>query len=146
LEQTLQKHVYRDVDYKKDQEQLKQIESQLADYENLQKDVAQQENRKNNIKKLCCTLKDIKTAMQETEIKRADLGDLAAQLHLLQEKEKDLESQRIALKNKKELLLHAKGSIENQHKQLAKIKDELMVGTGSPASFGSRKASTSLGS
>lgn len=124
LEQTLQKHVYRETDYKKDQEQLKHIESQLADYENLQKDVAQQENRKNDIKKLCGALKDIKTSLNTTEIKRAALGDLPAQLHLLQEKEKNLESQHSALKNQKELLMHTKGSIENQHKQLAKIKDE----------------------
>jgi exonuclease SbcC len=124
LEQKLQKHVYRENDYKKDQEQLKQIDLQLAEYEALQKDVAQQEGRKNDISKLCATLKALKLTINATENKRAALGDLAAQLHALQETEKELASQGATLKNKKEFLLHTKGSIENQHKHLAKIKDE----------------------
>lgn len=124
LEQKLLNHVYRENDYKKDQEQLKHIELQLADHQALQKDVAQQEGRKNETNKLCTALKALKLSARETELKRAALGDLTAQLHALQEKEKDLESQRATLKSKNELLLHAKGSIENQHKHLAKIKEE----------------------
>ena len=124
LEQALQKHVYHEADYKRDQEQLKQIESQLAIYQDLQKDVAQQENRKNDIKKICIELKKIKIALQETAQKHAVFNDLEAQLHLLQTKGKELEIHHATLKNKKENLIHAKGSIDNQHKQLAKIKDE----------------------
>ncbi|HLC07112.1 MAG TPA: SMC family ATPase [Candidatus Babeliales bacterium] len=120
----LSSHVYREHDYKKDQEQLKLIESQLADYEILQKDVAQQENRKNDVHKLCTSLKQCNAELQNTEKKRSALGDLDAQLQLLQNKEKDLENQHTALKNSKELLSHAQGSIENQQKHLTKIKNE----------------------
>jgi len=124
LEQKLQQHVYREHDYKKDQELLKQIELQLIEYETVQKDIAHQENRKNDIQKLCVALKNIKSDISVAENKRASLGNLDAQLQTLQEKEKELEAQRTAVKNKKEFMLHAKGSIENQRKHLEKIKDE----------------------
>jgi len=125
LEQKLHAHVYREQDYKKDQEQLKEIESQLADYESLQKDVAQQESRKNDIQKICASLKQLSAELRSITEKRALLGNLDAQLQMLQEKEKNLETQYATIKNNKELLLHAKGSIENQQKYLTKIKYEL---------------------
>lgn len=124
LEQQLRAHIYREDDYKKDQEYLKTIELQLTSYDLLQKDIAQQEIRKNNISKLCITLKEIKATLQATTTKRTELGDLSAQLHTLLEQEKNFEGQCTELKNKKELLLHSKGSIENQHKHLTKIQQE----------------------
>ena len=124
LTETLKKHTYSEHAYKQAQEELKHIEHQLADYEVLQRDVAQQESRKNEINKLCAALKQLKTALINTEHKRAALGDLPAQLHALQENEKNLEQQRIIIKNNKEQLLHSKGSIENQHKHLSTIKNE----------------------
>ena len=79
---------------------------------------------KYDIAKLCTTLKQLKTELASIEKKRAALGDLTVQLHVLQDNEKQREHQRTTIKNSKELLLHTKGSIENQHKQLAKIKVE----------------------
>lgn len=124
LEEALKKHSYNEHAYKQAQEQLKAIELQLTEYEAIQKDVAQQESRKNDISKLCTTLKQLKNELANTENKRAALGDLTTQLQALQENEKQLEQQRTTIKNNKELLLQTKGSIENQHKQLAKIKVE----------------------
>lgn len=124
LEQHLCTHTYRENDYKKDQELLKQIELQLSSYETLQKDIAQQEIRKTSINNLCVSLKKIKAVVQSTENKRAALGNLTAQLQTLLEQEKTLETERTELKNKKEVLLHAKGSIENQRTHLTKIQQE----------------------
>ncbi len=124
LEQQLQEHVYREDDYKKDQEQLKSIELQLTEYESLQKDVAQQENRKNDIQKLCASLKRSSQEIHAITLKRGALGNLDAQVRTLQEKEKSLEQQRITLNQEKEVLVHAQGSIQNQQKHLTKIKNE----------------------
>jgi DNA repair protein SbcC/Rad50 len=124
LEQQLQQHQYKEEHYKKDQELLAHIELQLADHHTVQKDIAQQEMRKNSVNNLCEELKTIKQHMHCAEKKRTALGDLATQLRTLQEQETKLESHKIELKNKKESLLHAKGSIENQHKHLQKIKQE----------------------
>lgn len=124
LEQQLHDHQYKEEEYKNDQEQFKRIEAQLAEHQTTQKDIAQQEMRKNSISKLCQELKTIKKNILIAENRRTTLGDLAKQLQTLQEQEAQLESQKIELKNKKEALLHAKGSIENQHKHLEKIKQE----------------------
>lgn len=124
LEKKLHEHVYREADYKKDQEHLRKIEAQLSEHTILQQDVAHQESRKNEILKLCSALKTINLDSKQTEQKRSALGNLDAQSHTLETKEKELALHATDLKNKKELLLHAKGSIENQHKQLAKIKEE----------------------
>lgn len=124
LEKQLSAHIYCEEDYKKDQEKLKILESQLSDYESLQKDVAQQENRKNDINKLCISLKQLAIELSNIEKKRKELGNLDAQLQILQQKEKNLETREISLKNDKELLLQAKGSIESRQKHLAKIKNE----------------------
>jgi exonuclease SbcC len=124
LEQQLHTHQYKEIDYKKDQEQLKMIEAQCADYHIIEKEIAQQDMRKNNISNQCKDLKNIKSSMQSTEKKRAALGNLAQQLQMLHEQETKLELQKIELKNSKEMLLHTKGSIENQHKHLQKIQQE----------------------
>jgi exonuclease SbcC len=124
LEQQLHEHVYREADYKKDQEQLKTIELQLTEYEALQKDVAQQENRKNDIQKLCILLKKAGQEIRTITTKHTALGNLNAQLQTLQEKEKSLEQQRSTLNQAKELLVHAQGSIQNQQQYLTKIKNE----------------------
>ena len=124
LEQQLHKHQYKEENYKKDQENLKQIELQLIEYQTVQNDIAQQEIRKKNISKICQELKIIKKNSKDTETKRTALGDLSAQLRILQEQETKLEAQKTELKNQKEGLLHTKGSIENQHKHLEKIKQE----------------------
>ena len=64
LEQQLQKHQYKEESYKKDQEQLAQIEVQLADHHTIQHDIAQQEMRKNSIKNICDELRTIKKTIQ----------------------------------------------------------------------------------
>ena len=124
LEQQLRSHQYKEEDYKKDQEQLTQIELQLTEHQTVQHDIAQQEIRTNSINKLCEELKIIKKNIQITEKKRSALSDLPAQLRILQEQETKLELQKTELNQTKESLLHAKGSIENQHKHLQKIKQE----------------------
>src|SRR5579872_74084 len=124
LEQQLHTHVYREDEYKKDHEQLKQVELQLQEYQAFQQDNAQQEMRKNDISKLCDALKIIKQKKQTLEQKSCQYGDMHQQLEILHQHEKDLELKRAQLNNAKELLLEQKGSIENQHKHLAKIKKE----------------------
>lgn len=124
LEQQLQNHQYKEEDYKKDQKLLTNIELQLAEHQAVQNDIAQQEIRKNSIRKLCDELKAVKQNIQTTEKKRTALGDLPAQSRILQEQETKLDSQKTELNKTKESLLHAKGSIENQHKHLQKIKQE----------------------
>lgn len=124
LEKQLHNHQYKEEHYKKEQEQLKYIELQLAEHQTVQKEIAQQEIRKNDISKLCETVKSIKKNIQDAENKRIALGNLADQLHTLEEQEKKLEFQKTELKHHKESLLHAKGSIENQCKHLEKIKKE----------------------
>lgn len=124
LEKQLQKHVYNEANYKKDQKQLKEIELQLANHHAMQKDIAQQENRKEEINNLCNALKELKSKVHKIENERTALGELAAQLHALQEAEKNIMLQKTALKNQKEILLQTKGSIENQHKHLIKIREE----------------------
>jgi exonuclease SbcC len=124
IEQTLQQHVYDENDYKKDQEQLKIIQDQLNEYETLKQSIALQENRKQDIQKTCTTLKKINSEMQALENKRVACGDLAAQLQLLQTKEKELTAEQNKLKHTKELLLQTKGSIENQQRHLQQIQHE----------------------
>lgn len=124
LEETLKKHPYNEHSYKEAQQQLKLIEQQLSEYETVQKDVAQQENRKNDIKKLCINLKNINIDIANLQQQQAALGDLTVQLQKLQEHEKNLEYQQTQIKTNKEVLLHTKGSIENQHKHLTQVKNE----------------------
>ncbi len=124
LEQQLNTHQYKEEAYKKDQEQFKLIEAQLVEHQTTQKDIAQQEMRKNSISKLCDELKTVKANIQNTDKKRTALGDLAKQLQILHEQETKLDTHKAELKHTKESLLHAKGSIENQHKHLEKIKQE----------------------
>ncbi len=124
LEKQLSEHVYNEVDYKKDQEKLKLLESQLIEYESLQKEVTQQESRKNEILKYCALLKKINQDIVIITKKQHDLGDLETQLSILQKKEKEIEHHYIQLKQAKEELLHKKGSVENQQKYLTKIKNE----------------------
>lgn len=124
LEKQLHAHIYNEIDYKKDQEKLKILEAQLSDYESLQKDVAQQENRKNEILKYCTLLKQLHKDIASTTKKQTDLGNLEEQLNALQKKAHDIEQQQLQIKQIKEELLHKKGSIENQQKYLIKIKHE----------------------
>lgn len=124
LEKQLHQHAYNEHAYKKDQEQLAMLELQLTNYESLQKDVAQQEMRKNNILKVCNALKEIKKELVLIQKKQSKIGDLATQLTLLHTKERNLEELYSQLKQAKEELLHKKGSIENQQKHLTKIKSE----------------------
>ena len=124
LEKKLNTHVYSEINYKKDQEQLKIVELQLADYESLQKDVTHQEHRKNEISKYSLLLKRLNLDTAQIEKKRTDLGDLQTQLTILQKKEADIAQQCMQLKHSTEELSHKKGSIENQQKYLFKIKNE----------------------
>jgi len=124
LEKQLREHVYNEVDYTKEQEKLKVLESQLIDYESLQKEVAQQETRKNEILKYCVLLKELNRNVAILAKKQHDLGNLEIQLNALRTKEQDIEQRSMILKHEKEQLLHKKGSIENQQKHLIKIKNE----------------------
>lgn len=124
LEQQLQKHNYCEDDYKKDQEKLAVIEAQRSEYDSLNRDITQQENRKCDIQKLCNTLKQIKATINTISAQRAALGDLTVQLRALEEQEKNIEKNGSELKKQKEILLHTKGSIENQCAQLKKIGRE----------------------
>ena len=124
VELTLQQHAYKEDAYTQNQERLKAIESQLAAYEAVQKDIAQQENRKNDIRALCSSLKQSAQEIQAIAHKKTALGDLEAQLRTMQEKEKNLAAQGTTLKKQKELLLQKKGSIENQCTRLEKVKQE----------------------
>jgi len=124
LEDTLNQHTYSENDYTHKQQQLKDVEIKLNDHESLQFEVTQQENRKNDINQLCCEIKNINKTLSSLTQKRDVLGNLGQKLQLLQHKEKLLDLQYIALKNQNEQLIHSKGSIENQYKQLTKIKNE----------------------
>ena len=124
LEKQLSEHVYNEIDYKRDQEKLKSLESQLIEYESLQKEVINQETRKHEILKYCTLLKQLNQDVISLEKKRGDLGDLEIQLNVLHNKEKEIEQQSLQLKHAKEELLHKKGSVENQQKHLLKIKNE----------------------
>ncbi len=124
LEQKVREHVYKEDDYKRDQERLKVIELQHTEYETIQKDMAQQESRKHDIQKLCVILKQSTQEIYQITAQRTALGDLEAQSALLNHQEKSLEQQRSTLNHSKEGLLHAQGSIENQQKYLSKVKAE----------------------
>lgn len=124
LEQQLHKHTYSEDDYKKDQATLAAIEAQRSEYDSLNRDITHQENRKNDIQKLCNTLKQMKATINTISAQRAALGDLSVQLRALEEQEKNLENKSGELKKQKEILLHTKGSIENQCAQLKKISHE----------------------
>ncbi len=124
FEKQLHEHVYNENDYKKDQEKLKILESQLIDYESLQKGVAQQETRKNDILKYCTLLKELNRNIAIISKNQQDLGNLEELLNALRKKEQDIDKLRTQLKHEKEQLLHKKGSIENQQKHLIKIKNE----------------------
>jgi DNA repair protein SbcC/Rad50 len=120
----LQQQPYNAQDYKKDQEALTRIEAQLREYESVHTDITQQETRKNDIRKLCLTIKELNKQIATAENKQKKLGDLPAQVSVLEKKEKEIEQSFHELKQKKEILLHTKGSIENQQQYLSKIKDE----------------------
>lgn len=124
LEKQLQNHIYDEHSYKKDQELLKTIELQLMEYESLQKEIALQENRKNDISALCVSLKQLQSELRTIEKKRDELGDLTAQLQLLEQQEINLKNQYAVLTKDKELLLQTKGSIENQQKRLTTLQKE----------------------
>lgn len=124
VEKQLHEHVYNEVDYKKDQERLKELESQLIDYESLQKEVTNQEARKHEILKYCALLKELNSSVATIAKKQHDLGNLEIQLSALRTKEQGIEQRSTQLKHEKEQLLHKKGSIENQQKYLIKIKNE----------------------
>lgn len=124
LEQTLNKNSYSEKSYKEDQTLLADIEKKLSDYQNLQQDVAQQENRKNDITHLCAQLKQIKFSLHSLEDKKNSLGDLRLAHDDLLYKEKQLTAEQQNLSKEREELVHIKGSIENQQNHLNKIKIE----------------------
>jgi DNA repair protein SbcC/Rad50 len=123
-EKELAEHPYNADDYKKLQERLTIIEHQLTDYESLTKEIAHQETRKQEVGKLCGQLKQLKQNSSTLQKKITALGDLTVHCNTIAEKEKNLDQSRATIKNSKELLLHAKGSKENQQKHLAAIKNE----------------------
>ena len=122
IEKELLAHPYNKHEYDKQQELLTCLENQLADYESLKKEVAQQDNRKQEVHKLCIALRTAKKDERLLQEQLRDCGDLNAKALHLQEQEKQLKQTLLAIRNKQDTLLHSKGSIENQKKQLEKIK------------------------
>lgn len=124
LEKQLSNHTYNQEEYAKDQEKLQLLELQLAQYTSLQQELTEQESCKNNILKICTDLKQLRGKVVIIENEYKELGDCEAQLATLQQKEKDIEYHHLHIKQAKEELLHKRGSIESQHKYLAKIKSD----------------------
>src|SRR5690606_23795071 len=127
LEKELQTHPYNPQEYAQQQKIISDIEVQYTEYESLRKEVAQQDNRKKTIHELCITIKKLKQDKVELEKQLDELDNLTAKLAILQEEESQLKNNLAIVRDKKDLLLQSQGSIENQQKQLEKVKVDYEV-------------------
>ncbi len=102
--------------------QLKLVEQQLAEFQNLQRNIALQENRKQEIFQLCARLKQLKIEKKVIEATIASFKNLHAELTQLQTRGQELAQTTTALRQERELLLQKKGSVELEIQRLATLE------------------------
>lgn len=124
IEKMLAEHTYNSPAYEQATRQLNHIEKQLIHYRDLQEQQLFQTQRTQQINTLCIALKSLKKEIALQEQKLLEMKTIESnQDHLIQ-RHKQLETKIREIVQQKELVIHEKGSLENQRQKLEQTKQE----------------------
>ncbi len=124
LEQDAKKNTYNAQEHRQAQEQLAQLEQQLAQVAQLRQEIAQQEQRKEEISKLATELKQIKQQKNKLQKRCAAYENITDEEKTIVEYKNDLIAARKALHKDKDTLLQEKGSLKKEQDTLHKLERE----------------------
>lgn len=124
LEQKLAKHAYNQTDHEQAAGRLAHLEKQLADYKELQQQHLLQTERAKQIATHCAQLKALKIALKEIELQCAAKLTIELDEKKWHAQKQEMEKAAAVLAQQKELLVHEKGSLENQKATLDQVKQE----------------------
>jgi len=124
LQTTLANNKYNTDQHKKIQKQLIVIEQQLHNYEQINKEINKQGQRKQDVSKLCMALKKIKKIKQSYEQNIATYKNLSQQQTELEKQEITLNQKYKQIHTQKETILQEKGSLKARQKKLNQLEEE----------------------
>ena len=124
IEQKLALHSYDKSAHDKAAHALAQVEQQLADCKQLQDQALFQDQKKEQIKQLCNSLKQIKQQLAVHIQTLTGEQQLSAQEKILALKKHEIERAMADIAKHKEQLLREKGGLENQQQKLEQVKQE----------------------
>jgi exonuclease SbcC len=124
VQKALESLSYDPVQHKAAQQKLQELINQQQELANIQHEIKQQEQRKEEIFKGCQQLRDIKKKKEQLK-KQIETLSIKQQKDVLLEKQTELQAILSEIQQKKEYLVHQKGSLEQQQRHLEKQKTEL---------------------
>jgi DNA repair protein SbcC/Rad50 len=111
-------------EYQKILDQIALFETQQIKADELQQEINEQHDRKQVIHESCKKIKLLKKAQQEIKLSLKNFDYLELELQKLAHKEKELFAFFSTIQEEKELLLHNKGSLENERLKLKEYEQE----------------------
>lgn len=123
------KHAYETTSYDQKeylmlQEQLQTVEKQLSATETIEQEIRLQDERKQQISRLCTDTKAIKLKLIQIELSIKELAIIAELEKQLRSQENLLEEKRAAWAKRKDELLQENGRLEQQQADLKKLSAE----------------------
>jgi exonuclease SbcC len=127
LKQTAQTLAYNKEAHEKDYKQLQEIETTLIGYQALQKEIAQQEQRRKQIFDLQQTMVKINQSCKNFDQELETIKDCPIQLaeHIKFQQEQKLQAQ--AITTEKSNLLNKKAVLDLQHKKMISLQSEQIL-------------------
>ena len=117
--------VYKPEEHENSHKQLKNIEEKINQYQKNLEQIALQEKRKQEIHKLCKTLKNYKKKKKVLNQKIIPFIYLEKRQQIFVVKENELEEQATVINKKKEALFQEKGKLDQQCKKRIELEKEL---------------------
>lgn len=114
-----------DQEYQTLTSKLNALSSQRKEYEKLMHDIALQQERSQEIRKISSSIRRIKTESLNLKLALEALPRLDKTVIDLQQQKQQCEQTRAALLSKKESILHVRGGLEHQKALLEKKEEEL---------------------
>lgn len=124
LEKQLAETAYNQKSYAHITQQLNTIEQQLADYATVREQLAQQEQRKKELRSSCLILKKLKKEKAKLKENLKIFNGIADQESKIATQEKEIRTNITSGAQHKELLLQKKGNLEAQQSALEQLKKE----------------------
>ncbi|KKP29608.1 MAG: Exonuclease SbcC [candidate division TM6 bacterium GW2011_GWF2_30_66] len=115
---------YNQQEHKSAIENLKEIESQIHEFEKIKQEIDKQQERKNNIANLCISLKAIKKELYLLNEEFNKYSELENKQKELDSFETHISQKLKEINTQKENLLQNKGSLENQISKLKELQEE----------------------
>lgn len=121
IEQAMQSLAYDEKKHAEFRKKLHDIEQKLMQYEGIKKEIQLQDQRFENVKAVCISLKELRRTMKELSAAHAAYASLIDQEKDLQLTKTTLTQEMRTLQQHKEGLLQQKGSLENQAEKLKNL-------------------------